>query len=100
MTNVYDDAIEILRERGWIQGNFETKDGVCLSKALRIAHGGGWWDMDGYAEAQRMLDLAPDIPGCISIWNDDTSRNVDDVIGRLKLASEKYELEKEADGHH
>ena len=86
--NVYDKAIEIIHERGWVQGG-EIRGGsggTCLMLALCEA------DLNiDWRATLRHLDLT-----AIIAWNDTPGRTADEVIAKLKLASETYELEHEA----
>src|SRR5436190_96477 len=98
--NVYDKAIDLLREHGWIRYRLRTDAGMCATGAIRIACGAKrpymvWTDAE--REAVRFvasLVMAPyDLPWGLSKWNDEQARNVDDVIGLLKRASEAWDLE-------
>jgi hypothetical protein len=90
---VYEDALELLQQRGWCQGTGEDAAGhICLARALGIAaeryqqkHG---WEHYEYSVLDNILD-ADDRPVIIAEHNDDPRTTFEDVALWLKQAAEQ-----------
>jgi hypothetical protein len=98
MTNIYDNAIEYIHEHGWARGKFQNEKGeVCIAGAINRSA----LQLYGTRINESEFDLISYILerefgnqywGSITNWNDHLAKDVDEVIGVLKLASEEYEL--------
>jgi hypothetical protein len=81
--NVFDRAIEILNERGWIIGTVSGPNGeTCMMGAVEFATS----DLDEYRDYEEIIKrvVGPDPV----MWNDDPNRSKDEVIEALRKASE------------
>jgi hypothetical protein len=79
--DVYLRAIEVLEERGWHQGGYESADGrVCIVGALNIASG-----LPSDRARGHMLVLKVHRGG--SDWNDEAERTLEDIKLALKRAA-------------
>lgn len=101
MANVFEKAIDVLRTRGWFQGDYVAPDGgaVCAVGALGVAltrdadHFGGYSTRadDLLARFVDVLDLdqydSSDLVAVIAEWNDASGRSEEDVILALKGAA-------------
>lgn len=86
---------EIFRERGWVQGSFATRDGVCLVGALYVATGSelfpGWSpsncpnpELFTATEAA----LKAQIGGrALAGWNDEAGRTEKEVLATLRATA-------------
>lgn len=102
--SVFLKAIEVLEERGWVQGAYyEAKDdegpvSVCLTAALAIAEGALSVcspSKQATEAVQRQLNLDPIYDGLTQLedwsvedWNDDPSTTYEDVVLALKRTHE------------
>ena len=96
MSNLFDEAADILQRDGWIQGMSHNENGRCMVSALVQAAETTNQEPVGFAiafaESQPELGLRRyGIPN----WNDAYGRTIDEVLHALKLLSEAYELKKE-----
>lgn len=99
--NPFEKAIDVLRERGWHQGDFESShDGsVCAVGALGVACvGNASWLAENQGDWTPVMKtlrtvLQPDDPSTFFIpdWNDDPERTVEDVILALKMAAVEWD---------
>jgi hypothetical protein len=91
--NIYDKAINIIEEHGWWTAHTGRRQGreTCLLLALHEAD-----PSLNIRTAHRHLGIPDGDFSSIIAWNDTPGRTADDVIAKLKLASETYELEQEA----
>lgn len=93
--NVYKEAAEIIRERGWNQGEYMGPGGcVCVSGAIMIAMNQpaqeptlkhfSLWETLGNADSL-IVELALQLGvGCLANWNDAQDRTVDEVLEALE----------------
>jgi hypothetical protein len=91
--NVFDKAIEVLEEKGWVQKHSQTDEGMCLMGAISYVQcydAYAWTDVD--YSWNFLIGMVGSLP---TTWNDEPERTYEDVILLLKRASEKYELRKE-----
>jgi hypothetical protein len=102
--NIFDKAIEVLEEKGWVQGALVREEGVCAVGALRIAAGEQIpflkWSRESNTVVSFISKMVPGRePGQLAVlsgWNDKSDRTFDDVIHLLKQASEAWDLEHPA----
>jgi hypothetical protein len=104
--NVYERAIEVLRERGWHQHSLESQmgGGVCILGAVSIAlnQRTAFGDLD-YPPCSLVSDLREVIRGAgwepdkgvdlsaVVAWNDEPQRTVEDVLLVLKHAAAEFD---------
>lgn len=102
-----DDAIEVLREYGWIKGSIWSPDGYCVMGALQTASRKNWlrsdqtYRADSAAATQKLTDAVRTLQlvlreqgfswSSVTEWNDKHARDVDEVIGMLKLTGERMD---------
>lgn len=98
---IYTRAADIIRERGWVQGQYSTEDGVCLVGALTEA------EIELHIHTMSaVLNIAAILihkegsdegfdttTKSITGWNDVDHRIEDEVIGLLKEAADMMEAE-------
>ena len=78
---------EIVRERGWIQGHFDSPNGVCVSVALSFSCHGTVMPCSGRCTdlGQRTyLAMNPAVGGSLICWNDVRGRTIEQVIALLQ----------------
>src|SRR4051812_24446089 len=113
-----DEAIKALREHGWVKGSIWSPEGYCVMGALQSAARKDWLNCYGYGPGSRQqreaamqianLKLTEVVralqvvlhehgfPGdSVVDWNDKHARDVDEVIGMLKLTGERMEQQTE-----
>jgi hypothetical protein len=79
-------AADIIRDRGWHQGDWTSRQGaVCVLQAVRLAAGG---DADAAADAaavliDRMRSRFGDHASSVTGWNDRSERTKADVLALL-----------------
>ena len=91
MENPFLKAIDVLKERGWHQGQEQGPDGsVCLLGAVGVACTGNayMWGRENYHLVSQTLGLTR-----VGSWNDDPERTEEDVILALKHAAEAWEAD-------
>lgn len=91
-SDVLRKAADVIRERGWNQGHFETLGGrVCVLGAINVACG---LDADSmklplsYLDAEAALRAVLPVPWP-SEWNDERDRTAEEVIAALLKAAEQ-----------
>ncbi len=92
--NPYLRAIEVIKERGWWQGDWEGPNGeVCISESLRVA--GAF--PSTVSRLQRAMCVVGPAPGRLRFgpadWNDAPERTIEDVYLALKLAAADWDAE-------
>lgn len=91
---------QVLRERGWCQGEFASEYGeCCVIGALRVAFGSLPTQLcmsgEDYYEARSAL-IAAVVDGeidCVADWNDTPGRTKDEVISALESTATRLEGE-------
>lgn len=106
-SDILNAAANRLREKGWIQGGYahveQSLVHTALSEigptdivgAIRVVDG-GWWNHDSDDAKAEAKEAVRDVIGGGSLghWNDEEERTIDEVIGILKLASERCKAER------
>ncbi len=98
--NPYLRAIEIIKERGWHQGELVGPNGeVCIAGSVRAAFG-TLTEAFGPPLVSAMKTVAPMPTGLEDVgpspWNDDPSRTIEDVYLALKYAAADWDAEHDA----
>jgi len=94
--NIFDRALALLREKGWIQGRNQDEQGhICLVNALRtVADFSRSTGLNEYNDA--FARLGSQVGRNPVIWNDTEGRTFAEVEALLETASRNYEQEKAA----
>jgi hypothetical protein len=92
-------AVDVLHERGWVQGQLERADGsVCLVGAINVAVTGSAAPRDAVWDDKELALLGTAAFDAVRSevnepnlgrWNDKRARDVDDVIDALKRAADR-----------
>lgn len=86
---VLDRAAHIIEQRGWIQGDSEDCNGVCLTHALLLATDASSLR---YNIVRAPLNTAlglPHLGSSLMLWNDAPGRTKDEVIKALRDTAER-----------
>lgn len=98
----FDNARQVLRERGWTQGRSHGPGGtVCLARALNIAYGartGRHLTLSGayettWANVSRLMGIPVSYNGVVE-WNDLKSTTLDKVHEYLTHAAARLRQER------
>lgn len=83
------DAAELIRTRGWCQGEFEIDGTLCALGALHVATTGtvNQTNNVGIAAAHRLAEHLDIHASNIAVWNDQKSMTSDQVENHLILAA-------------
>ena len=100
-------AANRLADKGWLHGSYtKNEESLChtapqdigatdLTGAIRLVDG-GWWNHDSDDAKAAAKEAVRDAIGGSSLgdWNDEDGRTVEEVIGILRLASERCKSER------
>ena len=98
------EAIDVINERGWIQGALEKEDGVCILGAYRRAWGINpampWsLDLQMATKADKDMELLDQVAmeqfnknGFVNLNDDPETTKADVILALEKAAIMKYEL--------
>lgn len=86
---VYEQAADLIDQRGWAQGQFVDCDGkICAEGALNLAAFG---EVDPWSGEYRWTEVSKHIGeqvgkeyGCICDWQDETGRRQEEVTATLR----------------
>ena len=88
---------EIIQERGWIQGNLQDSNGVCLLGAMDIACHGNVWTCSAFNCESKGSSLNGTLSTVLGerayMWNNAPERTAEQVIALLQ----EYEVEFESE---
>lgn len=85
-------AADVIRERGWHQGDYEGPGGgVCAEGAINVVCNGTPNESGETAHKARVV-LASFLNNIINSWNDAPDRTVDEVIAALEEAAKRAEI--------
>jgi hypothetical protein len=91
MAKIFTRAAELLLERGWCQGTFESKTGeICPLKALQLAQVeilGNWPQPGLMAKLMRALGTGAHAGAGAAEWNDAPERTLPEVLTALHAAA-------------
>lgn len=88
-SDVLRKAGDVIRERGWCQGSFESDSGaVCIWGAVRVVNDWGWSD-DAMNPVRYILDTNE------AEWNDTNGRTFSEAVALIDAA---YILQLQIEG--
>lgn len=98
-SEVIAGALNLILEKGWVQKDYITTKGYCLSGALSYSTPGKYENRQAFYDACKIVSLEIKFQlnptfHLIEGWNDDPKRTKEDVVKLLDTAYEKaLELE-------
>ena len=92
VSDYLNKAADIIEEKGWIQGDFETEDGVCVNRAITLvtwSDRGRPMDIELSDQVRRALrEYLSSAPLSLYKWNDKPGRTKEEVLAALRGAAE------------
>ena len=86
-SEVLFDAIDLLRDRGWIKGGFESEKGYCLQGAINeVCHFDKSQGMRAFVHAYGALNTVIGTSFSITCFNDHDCESIDDACAALEIA--------------
>lgn len=94
VADVLEQAAQTIKTKGWVQGRYWTKDGLCAREAIKLSCQPSNTIIHAAHYFIKYINVR-NLAGGIECWNDDPTNTADNVIHCLEQAAKQWRADNE-----